>query len=252
MRRLGSVPYVKAGSRNEVQAYLGFRHVSGIKEWPPAEKAQFICHLIDDEGLSYQQVMRRIGSKTPTVRQNYISYRILLQMEDQSEDISVEKVEERFSVLYLSLRTNGVQQYLEIDIQAEPHKAKRPVPTSKLEQLANFACWLFGAEGKDAIVRDSRDTDRFGTILESPEAIKYLERHEKPIFDTAFRIAGGAELETAQHIERAADEVEEALATAHHHKKSKQLRKAAERLARDVFQLLELFPDVKADVFSED
>ena len=252
MQKLKRVPFVRADSRKEVQAYLGFRHVSGIKEWNPAEKAEFIAHLIDDQKLSYQQVMRRIGSKTPTVRQHYISYRILLQMEEQSEDISIEKVEDRFSVLYLSLRTCGVQQYLDIDILAEPKKARQPVPRSKLRQLANFALWLFGDEDRKPIVKDSRQTDDFGAILESPGAIEYLERSDVPVFETAFRIAGGSESGTARHIERAADEVEEAIKTAHHHKKSKRLRIAAERLGRDVLQLLELFPKTKAELLSED
>jgi len=252
MQKLEEVPFVRADSRKEVQAYLGFRHVSGIKEWNPAEKAEFIAHLIDSQRLSYKQVMRRIGSKTPTVRQNYISYRILLQMEEQSDDISIEKVEDRFSVLYLSLRTKGVQTYLNIDILADPREAKLPVPKPKLKRLANFACWLFGSEEKDPIVKDSRQTDRFGTILESPKAVEYLERSDTPVFDTAYRMAGGSEAETAQHIERAADEVEEALGTAHHHKKSKRLRNATERLGRDVLQFLELFPKLKAGLLSED
>ncbi|MDQ9786514.1 hypothetical protein, partial [Serratia marcescens] len=76
-------------------------------------------------------------------RQNYISYRLLLQMEDQ-EKISVEHVEDKFSVLFLSLRTDGVQRYLDIDIQADPDDARKPVPDDKLKELANFALWLFG------------------------------------------------------------------------------------------------------------
>lgn len=252
MNRLKKVPLVRAGSRREVQAYLGFRHVSGIKEWNPAEKAEFIAYLIDSENLSYEQVMRRIGSKTPTVRQNYISYRILLQMEDQSEDISIEKVENRFSVLYLSLRTQGVQQYLDIDILAPPSKAKRPVPKKNLDELSNFARWLFGTEELSPIVQDSRQTDRFGQILESEKAVAYLERSDNPVFETAYRLAGIGDIETARHLERAADEVEEALGTAHHHKKSKRMREAVQRLGADVFQLLELFPSIKKDLLSEE
>ncbi len=252
MNKLKEIPFVLADSRKEVQAYLGFRHVSGIKEWNPAEKAEFIAHLIEDQKLSYSQVMRRIGSKTPTVRQNYIAYKMLLQMEEQSAEISIEKVEDRFSVLYLSLRTEGVQDYLEVDTQAEPNEARQPVPRSKSKELANFAGWLFGTDDKKAIVKDSRDTDNFGTILESPKAIDYLERSANPVFETAFRIAGGSELETARHIERAADEVQEALKTAHHHKKSRRLRKATEILGADVLQLLALFPKMKAELMSED
>ena len=34
------VPFIAVPSRKAVSAYLGFRHVSGIKEWRPAEKAR--------------------------------------------------------------------------------------------------------------------------------------------------------------------------------------------------------------------
>jgi hypothetical protein len=75
-------PYLIADTRKEISAYLGFRHVSGIKEWDPPEKAAFIAKMIDEEKLTYEQVMRRIGSKTEPVRRNYISYRIFLQMKE--------------------------------------------------------------------------------------------------------------------------------------------------------------------------
>ena len=111
-----NIPYLVADERKDVEAFLGFRHVTGIKEWKPAEKAEYIAKLIE-EGMSYEEVRRKIGSKTPTVRQNYISYRLLLQMEDE-ESIAVEEVEKKFSVLYLSLSKVGVRNYLQIDIQA--------------------------------------------------------------------------------------------------------------------------------------
>ena len=34
------IPYIKADSRKDIEAFLGFRHVTGIKEWNPAEKAE--------------------------------------------------------------------------------------------------------------------------------------------------------------------------------------------------------------------
>ncbi len=157
-RRLELIPYVLAGSRTEVQAYLGFRHVSGIKEWKPAEKAEFISRLIEKENLSYKQVMRMIGSKTPTVRQNYISYRLLKQMESESDKVSIPHVEERFSVLYLSLRTKGVQQYLHINMMADPGSASRPVPRRHLKNLENFAKWLFGDDSSSPVLSPASTT----------------------------------------------------------------------------------------------
>ncbi len=102
------------------------------------------------------------------------------------------------------------------------------------------------------MLSDSRDVDKFGIVLESSKAVEYLERTVEPIFETAYRIAGGDESETIERIDRAADEVEEALSTVHHHVKSRRLRGAVKRLAADVFQLLNQFPGIKDDIFGED
>jgi hypothetical protein len=239
------IPYIEIGSRHEIEAFLGFRHVTGIKEWKPAEKAEYIAHLIDDRGMDYVEVMRKIGSKTPAVRQNYITYRLLLQIENSVEDVPVENIENRFSVMYLSLRTQGVQKYLQIDILAEPRKAKTPVPKNHLDALANFALWLFGNEERDPLFTDSRKVDDFGAILESSKAVQYLERTEKPSFEIAYRMAGGDEPEIIKLIERAADNIELSLTRAHAYTKSKKLQIAVERLGTDAYQLLRIFPHIR-------
>jgi hypothetical protein len=240
------IPYILVDSRKEIEAFLGFRHVTGIKEWRPAEKAQYIAKLIDTRDMGYEEVMRKIGSKTSTVRQNYISYRLLLEIEDVA-GIPRENFEDRFSVMYLSLRTEGVQKYLQIDIKADPDEAKKPVPKSHLKALANFALWLFGDDKRPALFSDSRQVDNFGRILESKEAVEYLERTTKPSFDVAYRMAGADEPEIVRLVEEAADNIELALTRAHLHKKSKKLRKAVVRLRADAQQLAGIFPQKQGE-----
>jgi len=236
------IPYIEVDSREDIESFLGFRHVTGIKEWRPAEKAEYISKLIDERGMGYEEVMKKIGSKTQTVRQNYISYRLLLEIEE-TVDVPEENLEDRFSVMYLSLRTKGVQKYLHIDIQADPKKAKRPVPRPHLEALARFAIWLFGDEEREPLFTDSRKVDDFGRILESRKAVEYLERSDEPSFDIAFRLAGGDEPEIIRLIENAADNVELALTRAHLYADSKELRAAIERLGKDSDQLMKILPD---------
>lgn len=249
LEKLKEIPCIHAESRRDVQEFLGFRHVSGIKQWEPAEKAEFIAHLIDDLGYSYEGVMRKIGSKTEPVRRNYISYRILQQMEE-SEEIYSNAVVQNFSVLFLSLRTHGAQKYLNIDIEALPEVAQRPVPTTHIKNLENFAKWLFGTEQDEPLVPESRAVDRFGKILESEEAIEYLETARKPSFEMAYRKAGGAVEESLFAIERASYEIEGALGTIHLFKEDERLIEAVTRLLRHCNQLSHIFPTTtgKADV----
>lgn len=235
------VPYFIADSRDDIEGFLGFRHVTGIEQWRPAEKAEFITKLVD-KGMSYTEVMRKIGSKTPTVRQNYISYKLLLKIEEIT-DIPKENFQDRFSVMFLSLRTNGAQKYLNIDIQAEPPLIRREIPKVHKNALRNFGLWLFGDDKREPLFTDSRQVDKFGSILESKEAVKYLERSDNPSFDVALRTAGGDEIEIVNLVERAADNVELALTRAHHYPRSKKLRDAVKRLSADSNQLAEIFPD---------
>ncbi len=247
---LRRIPYLLATKREEIETYLGFRHVTGIKQWNPTEKAEYIAHLIDDRNMTYVEVMRKIGSKTPTVRQNYITYRLLLQMENAEDRIDIEKVEDKFSVLYLSLRSNGVRTFLQVDIEAEPGKAKKPVPQDKLDNLVDFARWLFGSEKQEPVVTDSRLIDKFGKILETPDAIEYLKRSESPSFETAYRRTGGEEIDVRLLVDRAADSIEEALTSAHRHRDSTQLSRSVHRLGEDALQLIRVFPDVDAQLLA--
>lgn len=239
------IPYLKVDSRKEVESFLGFRHVTGIKQWEATEKAAFIAKLIDERGMTYKNAMRKIGSTTPTVRRNYISYRLLLQIEDSVQKIPQENIDNRFSVMYLSLRTKGVQNYLHIDILADPRKARKPVPRRHLKALEYFALWLFGDEDRLPLFTDSRRVDNFGSILESTEAIKYLERSDSPHFDVAHRIAGGDLPEIVRLLEEAADNIELSLTRAHLYGQSRPLQSAVERVGRDTKQLLSAFPKVR-------
>ena len=240
------IPYIQVNSRQEVEAFLGFRHVTGIKQWPPEQKARYITKLIDERGMSYKEVMRKIGSQTPAVRHHYITYRLFLQMEDWLEDFSVEDAERRFSVMYNALRTQGVQDYLNIDIFANERAAQMPVSKTCQSALENFSRWLFGKKAEDMrpIFADSRHVSDFGKMLEDPQTLQYLERNKNPSFDDARKMMGGEESDFVQHLSEAAANVRIVLTRVHHYKNSENIQEAVETLGIDVQQLLSIFPHI--------
>lgn len=246
------IPYIQADSRQDIEAFLGFRHVTGIKQWNPEEKAQYIAWLIDERDMTYEEVMRKIGSKTSTVRENYISYQLLLQIEVDVEDFLPEYAEGRFSVMYLTLKKLGVRNYLQIDIRADPETAKRPVPEDHLENLKNFALWLFGNDKKPPLFEDSRQANQFDTILKSEEAVRYLETTENPKFDYAHQLAGGDELETIELINKAAYNIRLSLSHVHHHKDSQEMQRAIKNLTIDFKELLDRFPNFRTEFLEDD
>lgn len=248
------IPYILIDSREEIESFLGFRHVTGIKQWPAEQKARYITKLIDERGMTYEEVRRKIGSQTPTVRHHYISYRLLLQMEDWLEDFSVEDAERRFSVMYNSLRTQGVQDYLDIDIFATPGTFQLLVPKTHQNALENFGCWLFGKKNPTLppIFTDSRLVADFGRILESPEAREYLEKSNSANFDHAFQLAGADESNLVQLLSEAAANVKLVLTRVHHHKDSEDIQQKAEILGIDVQQLLSVLPNIHRNLYSKE
>ena len=248
----GSIPYVLADTRADVQAFLGFRHVTGIKQWGADEKAGFIAKLIDEQDLSYKEVARKIGSKVPTVRKHYIAYQLMLQIENFVEDIDTDSIGDRFAVLYMSVDTQGVQTYLNIDITKPPNQLNEPVPREQLKHLENFAKWLFGLNDVEPIITDTRQVSKFGKILENQDAIEYLETSKKPKFEVAYTYAGGEEDETINYIQEAYHNVELALSRVHLYKKSIKLSKEVKRLGTDVKELLKVFPEIMAVICAEE
>ncbi len=93
---------------------------------------------------------------------------------------------------------------------------------------------------------------KFGQILESQEAIAYLERSESPKFDVAYRTAGGDEPELVKLIQTAADNIELALRNAHRYKKSEEVLIAVERFGADALQLLNVFPKLRDSLMKDD
>lgn len=245
------IPYILAGDRADVRKFLGFRHVTGIKEWAPAEKARYIADLIDS-GMSYEHVMRAIGSTTPTVRRNYISYNILRQLDD-AEDVDASIVEERFSILFLAIREHGIQAFLGIDANAEPEAARQPVTGPEyLSNLEYFVRWVFGTREVPPLFSDSRFVTKFARLLENEAAVSYLKEARSPSLAVAASKAGADTDDLLEHLSAATDELEQALSTAHLYAEREEIRSIVARMARDIAALLNSFPDERSIICSNE
>ena len=140
---------------------------------------------------------------------------------------------------------------MHIDIQATPVQAAVPVPQEHTDNLVKFALWLFGNDKRPPLFTDSRYVDQFGKILDSEEAVEYLERADDPRWEIAYRKAGVGEQDLIEYVERASDNIQQALTEVHLFKKSDKVHKAVGRLGKDAAALLAYFPDIKNEVLKE-
>ena len=225
------IPIIRLDSRNEVDAFLGFRHVTGIKEWAPPEKAEFIAKLLEERDLTYREVMRKIGSRTDTVERNYIAFCILRQMEE-IEDLDTSGVEKRFSVLFLSLRNRSVQRFIGVDTKfgLTPSDVRPPVDRDHIPQLKEYALWLFGSAETPPVVTDSRFVDRFGKVLASDAGLEYMRSVKRPDLEQAYVYSGGDQEEVYELVSTATYNLQQALSTIHLYKEDGRIVRIAGRL----------------------
>ena len=247
-----AIPYIQIASRQDVESFLGFHHqATSIKRWFPEEKAEYITGLIDEQSMSYEDVSRMIGSSISKVRHYYISYRLLLQIENTLVNFSAKDAKFRFITMSLSIQTLGVQKYLGLDILAEPDDARTPVPKNRLDALANFARWLFGTQQHPPLLTGSRSAADFGRLLENPQAIQYLENNKQARFDVARQLAYGDEA-IIQLIDEARNDIAISLKHIQRYKDSPEIQSAVERLAINTKELLNQFPTICTESLEDD
>lgn len=233
------VPYLLAGSRSDVNAFLGFRHVSGIKQWDAEEKAGFISKQIDDNDLSFVEMARQIGSLMPAVKRHYIAFKVLQQIERDIEFIDKELTSRRFALLYMSLNTIGAKNYLGInDCFEKTGKIDGDIVAPEKENsLEHFSRWVFGEQGQSPLVRNTNLVPQFGKIMESSESIKYLESSSNPRFEIATKLSGGLQEELQEYLNEAGHNIQLALMSIHKMKGNEEVVEAYKSLKSDFEQL---------------
>ena len=80
---LTGIPCFLIPHRDQVHTYIGFRHIGGIKTWPPEAKARYILTEVKrlaDRGSAdpFRELGRGVGSNAQGVRNPYLAIRILI------------------------------------------------------------------------------------------------------------------------------------------------------------------------------
>ena len=73
LAQLTNIPCFVISDRNQIHAYIGFRHIGGLKTWPPEAKARYLLAEVDrlvEENVAdpFRELSRRVGSNAQGVR----------------------------------------------------------------------------------------------------------------------------------------------------------------------------------------
>jgi ParB-like nuclease family protein len=200
---------IQLGWENDkLEAYLGYKHVTATREWPPEAKARFVLkHCNNDfspENLS--RFAKRLGTKLPTLRRWLIAFLTLTQAEAAGRFDPGEAYSKRyFGTFYTLLGSQEVQRFL--GLRSDVLTAQ-PVPQENLDQLTEFISWTIGTKKHPPLI-NSRSQQKLDAVLSSPGAIQYFRA--KGNIDAALLYTEANSGEIAEKLLNAAFTIEECL-----------------------------------------
>lgn len=238
-----SVPILEYDNRNQVTPYLGFRHITGVMQWRPYQKARYISQLVEGNKYTFAQIARVIGSKSPTVREHYVAYTLARQARDQMA-IDTSYAEEAFGVLRRSLSDPRIRAFIGLELDQTEKELEKPVPRNRADNVKEFFGWAFGSKEQDPVLPDSRQLKKLGTVMASTRAVEVLRSSGD--LDYAFEISGGEERKLVENLNAASYNLDQALPLSIRHKKSREVMVALERCSDTLAEILKNFPAVVA------
>lgn len=191
------VPVIVSSSRDEVLAYLGYRHITGVKPWGPLQKAKYLKQLFTyymRNGQSPAESLRQIA-KVAATRTGYAK-KILSTLALYEEALEkafwgINEIDSSgidFSILSTSLAYESISNF----IQAE-YNDDFSVQTVNVQHVKELFSWLYIKDaGGKARVPESRKLSSLARVIANPIALE------------VFR--GGRKLEDADSYTNVADE----------------------------------------------
>jgi ParB-like nuclease domain len=168
--------------RSEVENYLAFRHVTGVKQWPVISKARYLNHLFQQKPIKnisvYKDLAKEIGSKAPYVRRLLTGYKAFEIIQSRKYYNIPDLDEENFD---LSLITDAITmhsslaEFMGIDMESET-----PFENLSQERLKEVTEWLYQklSNGKTRI-GDNRNLRVLNKVIQNIEARESFISGEK-------------------------------------------------------------------------
>jgi hypothetical protein len=170
------IPCLVFDSESEIHNYLGYRHITGIKEWKLLEKARYLYGLkiekFSDLSLNEaaREIAKMIGSKTPYVKRVLVGFKVYKIIEDEDFFQITDLNDTTFYFNYIadSLNKSNIAAIL-LGVNLD---ASDPLAAINIDNLRIWAEWLFqrNKEGKTRLIGDSYDLRDLNTILGHTEA----------------------------------------------------------------------------------
>ncbi|MGC5776648.1 ParB N-terminal domain-containing protein [Paenibacillus pabuli] len=169
------IPVILYNSRDEILDYLGYRHITGVKDWGSLEKARYLDQLykihIDRVGRDriYSVLSKMIGSRPDYVARLHTALKLYeLANDDAYYDIEIEENDFNFSWITTALSFSKTIDFLGLSSPGDSS-----LTNLNKDNYSQLFTWLFDPKKRKVV--DSRQISELSKILESKPALEKLK-----------------------------------------------------------------------------
>ena len=177
-----TIPCVSFPDRAQIVNYLGYRHISGVKQWEPLAKARYISQYFEtqtDAGAEpadrYREVARGIGSQAPYIKRQLDGIAVYRHIEASDfyeiDDLNEETIS--FSLLSTAVGYEAILGFA----SSTPHPFIHP-NCLKPDSVRKLTAWMYEPNDRgETILGDSRNIQRLAVIVADPKALDLLTEY---------------------------------------------------------------------------
>jgi hypothetical protein len=170
------IPVLVAGERVDADAVIGFRHISGVEQWKPLQRAQYVAYLVDVRGKSFLEVSDTVGEEEEVVRMYYRNQGIIEKARKLGRNDLADASEDRFGTFTAALNRTGIRDFIGARTVNAVKEKQQQLPDDKIQAFAELASWLYGVGGEEKIISDTRQLTELAEVLRAPAALSELRR----------------------------------------------------------------------------
>ncbi|QEL64784.1 hypothetical protein OTERR_13080 [Oryzomicrobium terrae] len=173
------LPCIEYPTRRDVMRYLGYRHITGIKEWDSLSKAKYLASIRQefyadlDHSTQLKSLAKDIGSRSDYVGQLLTALGLYIAADNQNFfHLPMTAKDVEFSYLTTALNYRKITDWLGLEGRTDID-----MPDLKIDNLKRVFSWMFPRDQQGrTIVGESRNIDKLSEIVSSDAAIEILEK----------------------------------------------------------------------------
>ena len=181
--RLLLIPCLILDEGEDVDQYLAYRHIGGLKTWSPEAKARFVSRLVSEsvdrgDANVFRAVGRRVGSNAQGVRTPYLALAVLERGRDDLSIPTTYVQYNRFGVWVRCMTSVDIRSFISLGDPRTHEEVRDALDNINPQGLEEIVADLSPRGNQKPVLQDSRDVTDYGRILVDERAHRVLRTHD--------------------------------------------------------------------------